>query len=92
MSSDAYLTKPGGRAGRVIIPERQKAVNAAREAASTAGKHLGPLLAHSAKYKTTRCNNLVESHARACKYRGQCLFTHGEHDFRRDPLTHYYEP
>jgi hypothetical protein len=94
ISSDALMDD--GR--RVLSPECQRAVNAARACAPTAASQwLGVILAHSARFKTTACTNQVVRDG-CCRYEVEpkyfgCLFSHGPwRDMRRDPLVHYYEP
>ena len=94
ISSDAFMDD--GR--RVLSPECQRAVNAARACAPTAASQwLGVILAHSARFKTTACTNQVVRDG-CCRYEVEpkyfgCLFSHGpSRDMRRDPLVHYYEP
>ena len=54
------------------------------------------LLAHSARWKTTPCSNAVVRDG-CCKFEVSpflhgCLFSHGQSDARRDPLTALYAP
>lgn len=94
ISSEAFMDD----SRKVLSPECQRAVNAARDDAPTlASKWLGVLLAHSCRFKTTACTNEVVRDG-CCRYEVDpkyhgCLFSHGPTcDMRRDPLTHYYEP
>jgi hypothetical protein len=91
LSADAFLRETR----RYIDPFHQRALNRAFEAATADGaRQLGMLLAHSAKYKTSRCGNElvhIRSKHPCCRFKDDCLFFHSDEDSRRDPLTHFYE-
>lgn len=65
-------------------------VPASSPSLSVACAQLAVLLAETSNYKRSRCESLKAGGV--CPYGERCLFSHGQSDARRDPLTALYAP